>query len=245
MKKIKSPYFNKKTLYIFSVTAVITAFCVLMCNAYNKVSMETAENKTIGDHKYKVIIDAGHGGEDGGTQASDGTIEKDINLSIAQILRDMLIQGGFEVEMIREEDVSVGDNSLETVRERKRSDLEKRVEIYNSDESNIVLSIHQNNFSESKYNGTQIFYSDNTESQELSEYIRQAVVGLVQPDNERQCKPADDSIFVLRNAKVPAIIIECGFLSNPQELEKLKDYEYQKEIAFAIYMGFAEYCYNN
>lgn len=96
-----------------------------MCNAYNKVSMETAENKTIGDYKYKVIIDAGHGGEDGGTQASDGTIEKDINLSIAQILRDMLIQGGFEVEMIREEDVSVGDNSLETVRERKRSDLEK------------------------------------------------------------------------------------------------------------------------
>ncbi len=245
MKKIKSPYFNKKTLYIFSVTAVITAFCVLMCNAYNKVSMETAENKTIGDHKYKVIIDAGHGGEDGGTQASDGTIEKDINLSIAQILRDMLVQGGFEVEMIREEDISVGDNSLETVRERKRSDLEKRVEIYNSDENNIVLSIHQNNFSESKYNGTQIFYSDNTESQELSEYIRQAVVGLVQPDNERQCKPADDSIFVLRNAKVPAIIIECGFLSNPQELEKLKDYEYQKEIAFAIYMGFAEYCYNN
>ena len=186
-----------------------------------------------------------HGGEDGGTQASDGTIEKDINLSIAEILRDMLIQGGFEVEMIREEDISVGDNSLETVRERKRSDLEKRVEIYNSDENNIVLSIHQNNFSESKYNGTQIFYSDNTESQELSEYMRQAVVGLVQPDNERQCKPADDSIFVLRNAKVPAIIIECGFLSNPQELEKLKDYEYQKEIAFAIYMGFAEYCYNN
>lgn len=190
-------------------------------------------------------LQSAHGGEDGGTQASDGTIEKDINLSIAEILRDMLIQGGFEVEMIREEDISVGDNSLETVRERKRSDLEKRVEIYNSDENNIVLSIHQNNFSESKYNGTQIFYSDNTESQELSEYMRQAVVGLVQPDNERQCKPADDSIFVLRNAKVPAIIIECGFLSNPQELEKLKDYEYQKEIAFAIYMGFAEYCYNN
>ena len=190
-------------------------------------------------------LQSAHGGEDGGTQASDGTIEKDINLSIAEMLRDMLIQGGFEVEMIREEDISVGDNSLETVRERKRSDLEKRVEIYNSDENNIVLSIHQNNFSESKYNGTQIFYSDNTESQELSEYMRQAVVGLVQPDNERQCKPADDSIFVLRNAKVPAIIIECGFLSNPQELEKLKDYEYQKEIAFAIYMGFAEYCYNN
>ena len=190
-------------------------------------------------------LQSAHGGEDGGTQASDGTIEKDINLSIAEMLRDMLIQGVFVVEMIREEDISVGDNSLETVRERKRSDLEKRVEIYNSDENNIVLSIHQNNFSESKYNGTQIFYSDNTESQELSEYMRQAVVGLVQPDNERQCKPADDSIFVLRNAKVPAIIIECGFLSNPQELEKLKDYEYQKEIAFAIYMGFAEYCYNN
>lgn len=245
MKKSIGAYFNRRILYIFSITVIVTAFCVLICNAYNRVSMETTENKVMGDSKYKVIIDAGHGGEDGGAEASDGTVEKDINLSIAKILRDMLLQGGFEVEMIRDEDVSVGDNSLQTVRERKRSDLEKRVELYNSDENNIVLSIHQNNFSQSQYSGTQIFYSDNTESQELSEYIRQAIVGLMQPDNERQCKPADDSIYVLRNAKVPAIIIECGFLSNPQELEKLKDYEYQKELAFAIYMGFVEYCYNN
>lgn len=245
MKKSIGAYFNRRILYIFSITVIVTAFCVLICNAYNRVSMETTENKVMGDSKYKVIIDAGHGGEDGGAEASDGTVEKDINLSIAKILRDMLLQGGFEVEMIRDEDVSVGDNSLQTVRERKLSDLEKRVELYNSDENNIVLSIHQNNFSQSQYSGTQIFYSDNTESQELSEYIRQAIVGLVQPDNERQCKPADDSIYVLRNAKVPAIIIECGFLSNPQELEKLKDYEYQKELAFAIYMGFVEYCYNN
>lgn len=245
MKKSIGAYFNRRILYVFSITVIVTAFCVLICNAYNRVSMETTENKVMGDSKYKVIIDAGHGGEDGGAEASDGTVEKDINLSIAKILRDMLLQGGFEVEMIRDEDVSVGDNSLQTVRERKRSDLEKRVELYNSDENNIVLSIHQNNFSQSQYSGTQIFYSDNTESQELSEYIRQAIVGLVQPDNERQCKPADDSIYVLRNAKVPAIIIECGFLSNPQELEKLKDYEYQKELAFAIYMGFVEYCYNN
>lgn len=245
MKKSIGAYFNRRILYIFSITVIVTAFCVLICNAYNRVSMETTENKVMGDSKYKVIIDAGHGGEDGGAEASDGTVEKDINLSIAKILRDMFLQGGFEVEMIRDEDASVGDNSLQTVRERKRSDLEKRVELYNSDENNIVLSIHQNNFSQSQYSGTQIFYSDNTESQELSEYIRQAIVGLVQPDNERQCKPADDSIYVLRNAKVPAIIIECGFLSNPQELEKLKDYEYQKELAFAIYMGFVEYCYNN
>lgn len=245
MKKSIGAYFNRRILYVFSITVIVTAFCVLICNAYNRVSMETTENKVMGDSKYKVIIDAGHGGEDGGAEASDGTVEKDINLSIAKILRDMLLQGGFEVEMIRDEDVSVGDNSLKTVRERKRSDLEKRVELYNSDENNIVLSIHQNNFSQSQYSGTQIFYSDNTESQELSEYIRQAIVGLMQPDNERQCKPADDSVYVLRNAKVPAIIIECGFLSNPQELEKLKDYEYQKELAFAIYMGFVEYCYNN
>lgn len=245
MKKSIGAYFNRRILYVFSITVIATSFCVLICNAYNRVSMETTENKVMGDSKYKVIIDAGHGGEDGGAEASDGTVEKDINLSIAKILRDMLLQGGFEVEMIRDEDVSVGDNSLQTVRERKRSDLEKRVELYNSDKNNIVLSIHQNNFSQSQYSGTQIFYSDNTESQELSEYIRQAIVGLVQPDNERQCKPADDSIYVLRNAKVPAIIIECGFLSNPQELEKLKDYEYQKELAFAIYMGFVEYCYNN
>ncbi len=245
MKKVFILKTGKIPFLAFMLTAAIL-FSVLICNAYNKVSMQTTENKVLGENKIRVVIDPGHGGEDGGAEGKDGTVEKDINLSIAEILKDMLIQGGFEVEMIREEDISVGDNSLQTVRERKRSDLEKRVEIYNSHENNVVLSIHQNNFSQSKYSGTQIFYSkNNAKSEELSEYIRKAVVGLVQPENERQCKPADDSIFVLHNAKVPAIIIECGFMSNSQELEKLKDYEYQKQLAFAIYMGFVEYCYNN
>lgn len=236
--------FRKRSMYISLTIALSAAFFVLMYNAFNRVSMETSENKVVGESNIRVIIDPGHGGEDGGAQGSDGTLEKDINLSISQILKDMLVQGGFEVEIIREDDSSVGDNSLETVKERKRSDLEKRVEIYNSSPNNVVLSIHQNKFEQSKYNGTQIFYSSNPESKELAEYIRKAVVGLVQPENQRQSKEADDSIYVLRKAEVPAIIIECGFLSNAQELEKLKNTEYQKELAFAIYMGFAEYSYH-
>lgn len=242
--KYRRERFRKRSSYITLISAITLTFIILIFNAFNKVSMETSENKVVSDSKIRVIIDPGHGGEDGGAQGNDGTLEKDINLSISQILKDMLIQGGFEVELIREEDISVGDNTLDTVRERKRSDLENRVEIYNSNENNVVLSIHQNKFEESKYSGTQIFYSPSPGSEELAEYVRKAVVGLVQPDNQRQSKEADSSIYVLHNAEVPAIIIECGFLSNSQELEKLKDKEYQKQLAFAIYMGLAEYSYN-
>lgn len=242
--KCRRERFRKRYAYISLTLAISVTFMFLIYNAFNRISMATSENKVISEPKIRVIIDPGHGGEDGGAQGEDGTLEKDLNLSISMILKDMLVQGGFEVELIREEDTAVGDNSLDSVKERKRSDLEKRVEIYNSDENNIVVSIHQNKFEESKYSGTQIFYSENPKSEELAEYIRKAVVGLVQPENQRQSKQADGSIYVLRNAEVPAIIVECGFLSNPQELAQLKDFEYQKKLAFAVYMGIAEYSFN-
>ena len=168
-------------------------------------------------------------------------LEKDINLSIANNSADLLKIFGYKVVQTRTDDVSL-DNGENSVHSRKVADLKKRLEIFNSDKNNIVISIHQNKFSQSKYYGTQIFYSPNNgQSQNLAECIRNSVKKSLQPDNERQCKKADGSIYLLKKAENPSVIVECGFISNPHELAKLQSDEYQKEMATAIITGFLDY----
>ncbi|MDD6490297.1 MAG: N-acetylmuramoyl-L-alanine amidase CwlD [Clostridia bacterium] len=188
-----------------------------------------------------IIIDAGHGGEDSGAVAN-GVIEKDVNLDIALKLRDFLVSSGYTVVMTRDSDISIYDSSAATVREKKVSDLHNRLSIINGSEDNILISIHQNKFEQSKYYGAQMFYSkNNTESQVLAESVRQSVTGLLQPENKRELKAADKTIYILNKATVPAVIVECGFLSNPDEAQKLSDENYRKKMAFAIYCGFLNY----
>ncbi len=235
--------------YLFRIVSavlffsVISAFSILPIRLNSTVSaVFNGSNKT----PPTIILDAGHGGEDGGAEASDGTLEKDINLSIVLKLKDMLLQSGFEVTAVREEDISVGNQKLSTVRERKASDLKTRLEIFNNNENNVVLSIHQNKFEEPQYCGAQIFYSaNNPQSSVLAESIRNSITSLLQPENNRECKKADENIYVLNNAVVPAVIVECGFLSNPKELENLKQEEYQLKTAFSIYLGFLQYYAEN
>ena len=190
-----------------------------------------------------VVLDAGHGGEDGGAVAQDGTQEKDINLAIALKLRPLLESSGIRVVMIRDQDVSVGDSDLETVKERKRSDLQNRLQLLKEEgEESILLSIHQNHFSQSQYYGTQIFYSpNNPQSAVVAESIQNSVVKSLQPENERSCKEAGNSIYLLWNTHSPAVIVECGFLSNQSESKKLQDPAYQTQMAFSIWLGFLDY----
>ncbi len=185
-----------------------------------------------------IVIDAGHGGEDGGAQAN-GLLEKDINLDIALRLRDMLTAAGCNVVMTRDSDISLGKGN--TVRERKVDDLKSRTKIINSDSSNILVSIHQNKFEQSKYSGTQIFCSKNDPaSLQLGESIRRSVTGLLQNDNKRELKTDDGTVYILSHATVPAVIVECGFLSNEQEAKMLADEEYRSKMAFAIMCGILE-----
>ena len=194
-----------------------------------------------GEREHTIVIDPGHGGEDSGAVAN-GLLEKDINLSISLKLRDMLTADGYKVIMTRDTDRSIYDSSAGTTREKKRSDLNQRVEIINSDHDNILLSIHQNKFEQSRYSGTQIFYSGNDSSSiKLAEELRKSVVSLIQPDNKREIKKAEDSIFILKKAEVPAVIVECGFLSNKEEAGKLSDEKYQQQMAFSIYCGLVGY----
>ena len=192
-----------------------------------------------------IIIDPGHGGEDGGASAN-GLLEKDINLSIALKLRDMLSSGGYQVVLTRDSDISVYDPSAGTTREKKVSDLQNRVEIINGSKNNILVSIHQNKFEQEQYYGTQIFYSTNDpRSEKLAQEIKSSVTGLLQPENKRELKPADSSSYILSKAEVPAVIVECGFLSNPEEAGRLSQDEYRKQMAFAVYCGIMSYTARN
>ena len=190
-----------------------------------------------------VIIDAGHGGFDGGAVSDDGTVEKDINLSIALYLQEYLAIFNIKTIMIRETDCSVEDNGLNTIRQKKTSDLHNRMKIMEETDNAIFVSIHQNKFPDGKYSGTQVFYSPKTkdESQVLAQTIQDYIVNTLQKDNKRQIKECGTSVFLMYNAVKPAVLVECGFLSNYEETQRLKSSEYQKKIAFCIAMGIQNY----
>ncbi len=223
------------------LTVILICFCVIMYSAFSNIAVRTSADRAAYPKPY-IVIDAGHGGEDGGAEAG-GALEKDINLAIADKLADMLRLCGCYVTEIRDEDISVYDRaSADTLREKKVSDLNKRVETLNASPDNIAVSIHQNKFENSAYSGAQIFYSVNdSKSFLLAEAIRRSVVGLLQPENTRELKPAGSDIFLLDKAQIPAVIVECGFLSNDEERSKLLDEGYQSDMAYSVAMGVLEY----
>lgn len=229
-----------KTIYLIILIVMLISFCIFLYASFSNLAAHTSAE--VSDSKPTVIIDAGHGGEDGGAQV-DGVLEKDINLGIAEKLAGLLRLCGYKVVEIRDKDISVYDEGAQTLREKKVSDLHKRAEIINESDRNILVSIHQNKFENSVYHGTQIFYSvNNSDSRTLAEAVRKSVVSLLQSDNTRELKPAGSDIFILDQAKVPAIIVECGFLSNDEERARLLDEGYQSEMAYSVAMGVLEYC---
>ena len=227
-------------MFILLICAV--TFFISTCSAYNSLStIASAEGK----NNVTVVIDSGHGGEDGGAVASDGTVEKDLNLSIAMKLKKLLVQNGINVITTRESDKAIYDEGCNSLKEKKISDM-NRLSIFNDSPNNVIISIHQNKFEQSKYSGTQIFYSTNNgDSSVLAECIRKSVTVKLQTDNTRECKPAGKNIYLLYNALNPAVIVECGFISNENELSLLKDDTYQSKMALLIYSGFMQYCSNN
>ncbi|MBQ6848032.1 MAG: N-acetylmuramoyl-L-alanine amidase [Clostridia bacterium] len=192
-----------------------------------------------------ILIDAGHGGFDGGAVASDGTVEKDINLKIAMTLSQMLKSAGFRVISTREADVSTDDVETNAIAIRKKSDLKNRLKLMSDYPDAVFVSIHLNKFTTSAARGSQVFYNGKiAESKVLGAAIQDSIIKLLQPDNTRVNKQATSSTYLLYNATIPAVLVECGFLSNKAELELLKDTEYQKKIAFCCFLGIMEYFSN-
>jgi N-acetylmuramoyl-L-alanine amidase CwlD len=208
-----------------------------------KFSMTAAKNEfPINDSKSKIIlIDPGHGGIDGGAVSKSGIMEKDINLKISLNLRDKLIKEGFKVIMTREEDKGLYEDQGR-IRKKKIEDLNNRCKIKNESKCDMFVSIHLNAFPESKYYGAQVWYSRNRYSQKLAKIIQDNLRNDLDASNNRKEKPALDSYKVLRNNDdMPSVLVECGFLSNILEEEKLKDDEYQSKIADSIVKSIKSY----
>lgn len=193
-----------------------------------------------------IILDAGHGGIDSGCVSVNGAEEKDINLSIMLRLRDMLEAGGFEVIVTRDTDKSIHDSGVQGLGQQKLSDMQNRLKIINSCDNALFVSVHQNQFTDSRYSGAQMFYpADSAESEQLAGILQKQFVSLLQPDNNRETKPVTDEIYLLDNANCPSVMAECGFLSNPDEAALLESEEYQAKVAFTIFTGICEYVIAN
>ncbi len=188
------------------------------------------------------MANSGHGGFDGGAVADDGTVEKDINLYISQKLKSMLSVYGFEIVMTRTEDIGTDNTDSTVIAERKKSDLQNRIKIMKEYPNAIFVSIHLNKFTTSAARGAQVFYSTaNPSSKTLAQTIQASISKQLQPENTRVIKPGNDNVYILKKAEIPAVIVECGFLSNTAELELLKNEEYQAKLAFSVMSGILDY----
>lgn len=223
----------------FSSFAVLLAVVAVSCFLYNNNISDVYKSEF---DMPSVIIDAGHGGEDGGTSSDDGILEKDINLSVSLYLSEILRCSGYNVVMTRSDDEQIGDNTLSTIRQRKISDVRKRLEITKTYPDALFVSVHQNHYSSSKYSGAQVFYSPKSpDSQILADMVQTSIVSLLQNDNMRKIKEIGTNVYLLYNCENPAIMVECGFLSNAAETKLLATPDYQKKIAFSVACGIIKF----
>ena len=187
-----------------------------------------------------VILDAGHGGEDGGASTADGVLESGINLEIALRLRDLLAFAGVDTQMIRDADTAVYSGDCRTISQKKVSDLKNRVSMVNTVENGLLVSIHQNYFEQTKYCGAQVFFAKTDGSKALAERIQQSLRENVDAANHRQCKPSQ-SVYLMEHIECTGVLIECGFLSNYEEAKRLQTDAYQKKLSAAICGAITEY----
>jgi len=187
-----------------------------------------------------VVVDAGHGGMDGGATAPSGVLESKLNLEIAQRVNDFLVLCGFQTTMIRDTDVSIHDDSATTISQKKVSDLKNRVKIVNETPNAVLISIHQNMFPEEKYSGAQVFHTKTEDGAQWAKIAQQALIGVVDPNNHREAKQSS-KVYLMENIQCDGILVECGFLSNKRESAMLQEPSYQKKIAVAVVGSLAQW----
>lgn len=195
-------------------------------------AVETVSEMLPTERLHRIVIDAGHGGEDGGAISCTGKSESGYNLQIALRLNDLLQLLGYDTVMIRTTDTSVY-TSGQTISQKKVSDLKQRVRIVDRTYNALLLSIHQNTFPEEKYSGAQVFYGNAPESEALAKELQENLVASLNPGSSRKAKQGK-GIYLLEKTKAPGVLIECGFLSNRQEEEKLRSPDYQKKLCCVI-----------
>lgn len=189
-------------------------------------------------NRLHVVIDAGHGGEDGGAVSDAGIKESDLNLEISFRLRDLLAFLGVDTMMLREDDRSLHSQEAKTIREKKVSDLHNRVDFIEESGCDVLISIHQNSYPQAVCLGSQVFYAETEGSSELAKALQQKL-SVIQPENHRESRAIGESVYLLNHISCPAVLVECGFLSSPQEAEMLGEDTYQKKLAVSLACGLA------
>ena len=190
-----------------------------------------------------VVIDPGHGGMDGGCVSVDGTPEKGINLAVAESLRDGLKLLGYDVVCTRESDISIYDKGTEGLGEQKKSDMKNRLAIFSKYSEGISVSIHQNQFTDSRYSGAQGFYAGTEGSAQLAKLLQERLVSTLNPGSNRKCKKSD-GVYLMEHIDCTGVLIECGFLSNAEEEAKLSCGTYQKKLCCVIAATVSQYLSN-
>lgn len=187
-----------------------------------------------------IVLDAGHGGEDGGAVSCTGVRESQINLEITTRMNDLLHLLGCRTQLLRSEDKSLSSADITRISEKKLSDLKNRVKYINAQQEAVLVSIHQNHFSQSQYRGAQVFYANDSASKQFAVLTQESLRKGLDPANKREIKPAD-GIFIMEQIHCPGILVECGFLSNPEEEALLRTASYQKKLATVLSVAVGAY----
>ena len=232
-------------LFVFKKSRLFSVILILALVVFGCGMLKTAvfsdEEAFLPSEGRTIIIDAGHGAPDGGAVSESGVLEKDLNLKVALALQKFFESGNTNVILTRSDDNGIYDVDG-SIKNKKISDIKNREELINSTNADLFISIHMNKFPESKYSGPQVFYSANNKNSELlAKCIQNSMITSLNPENKREIKKADNNIYLLAHAKLPAVLVECGFLSNQQETKKLTDEKYQRHIAWSIYCGIIQY----
>lgn len=223
----------KQRLELLMSILVLICACVLARKGSVYVT-----GRQVTEQKECIVVDVGHGGFDSGKIGIHGELEKNVNLQIALKLKKILEDDGMSVIMTREDDQGLYD---ENASNKKVQDLQRRCDLINDKKPTLTVSIHQNSYTSPEIKGAQVFYyTTSVESKKLAEIMQASLIDNVDPDNHREAK-SNDSYYILKKTSSPIIIVECGFLSNPEEAEKLSDESYQQKISEAIRIGIREY----
>ena len=188
-----------------------------------------------------LVIDAGHGGEDGGAVAPDGTLESDLNLDIALRLNALAVFFGIDTVMTRTEKEISYPVDADTLSARKKADQNERIALINAIPEAILISIHQNNYPAPAPWGIQVFYGEQENSDAFAAILQNSLTELLCPDNRRMAEPIDEGIYLMRKANCRAVLVECGFLSNPEELERLKTESYRTQLAVIMLASYTQF----
>ena len=227
----------------------VSAMFALIALGFGRLPERVSEIYTVSagtDERGRVVvIDAGHGGEDGGASGENGLLEKDINLDISARIKTLLDICGVDAEMTRTDDRMLYDmyGELSDYRGKKKTyDLKNRLRFAKEANADALISIHMNKFHQPQYSGLQVYYSpNNSESEPLAAKIQEYAEIYIQPENEREIKRATSAIYIMKHTEIPAVLVECGFLSNPEEAAKLADSGYRTGLAVTVSAAAAEW----